>query len=369
MKTEHKLKTQSLIQAQLIDALYHHLPSSLLALFCVTSIIFWVLYSVGEEKNFFTWYVGLNCVLILRSLLFLWYNRTSAEKSLQKYHYYLFILGSSLTGLFLGILGSFLMPDHIMYQALIIILICGVIAGAAQSLSASFLAYIIYLYLTLSPLLIWEFIQILNNDLVYIGIFIGMIIFCIFSSITARREYLMLINHIKLEHDYKILLKNMSTLKNTYKEKSIHDPLTGLYNRRFLDEYLDIQIEIAKRQALKISVHKFGDQILQIFGKKLLATVRKSDIVCRYGGEEFIIVLLDASIDAAKHVAENLRTAIKSIIIQDKSSVINNIAASFGVSGFPLHGQTRSDLIESADKALYHAKKAGRDTVYTFQTT
>src|SRR5690349_20128868 len=100
MKTEQKFKTKNLIQAQLTDALYYHLPSGLLALFCVASIIFWVLHGVDEEKKIFTWYVGLNCVLILRGLLFLWYNRTRAEKNLHKYHYYLFILGSSLTGLF-----------------------------------------------------------------------------------------------------------------------------------------------------------------------------------------------------------------------------------------------------------------------------
>lgn len=380
MKTKHKLTTQSFIQAQLTDALYRNLPSSLLALFCVASIIYWVLYDVIEEKKIFTWYVGLCSILILRGLLFLWYNRTNTEKNLQKYHYYLFVLGSTLTGLFLGVLGSFLMPSNIMYQAFIIILICGVIAGAAQSLSASFLAYIVYLYLTLFPLLIWEFIQILNTHPIYIGIFVGMIIFCIFSSITARREYLMVIRHIELEKNYKTLLQETSRLKNSYKQQATHDKLTTLYNRQFLDQYLTTQLEVAKRQSLHVAVimldidffkkindtygHEYGDEVLQELSKKLLERLRKSDAACRYGGEEFIVVLPDSSINAARHVAESLRNVIKTICIQKDNVFINNLSASFGIAIFPFHGLTGSKLIESADKAMYRAKAEGRDRVY-----
>ncbi|HEV2524599.1 MAG TPA: GGDEF domain-containing protein, partial [Gammaproteobacteria bacterium] len=139
------------------------------------------------------------------------------------------------------------------------------------------------------------------------------------------------------------------------------------------------EITVSKRKSVNIAIimldidffkkindtygHESGDEVLKAVAEKITKNIRKSDVVCRYGGEEFLIVFPDTSQDEAKHVSEILREAIKTISLQSKLVLIENITASFGVSAFPENGLTKQELIASADKALYQAKKEGRDRV------
>jgi diguanylate cyclase (GGDEF)-like protein len=381
MKTNDEHKTQHSILSHLTESLYHSIPIALSTLFLLASVLIWVLHDVIEKKLLMGWYLGFCSLLILRGFQFLWYRRTKLETRLLKYHYYLFILTSCLTASFLGVLGSFMMPHDVIYQSFIIILVSGVIAGSVQSLAASFLANILYIYLALFPILAWEFIQIVERQEIYIGIFAGMLIFCVFSFFTARREYTTLVKHIDLEYNYKRLLRTTSKMKNLYKAQATHDVLTGLYNRSFLNQYLEIEIAFSKRRALSLAViildidffkkvndtygHTCGDEILKATAEKISQGIRKSDMACRYGGEEFLVILSDITQEGAKHVAEVLRKAIKTISIQKQSELVNGITASFGIAIFPQHGVTKEELIEAADNALYQAKKEGRDRIYS----
>jgi len=364
---------------ELTEALYRSLPTSLTALFLVVSVIVWGLNDNIEIKYLYEWYFILCGIIVCRYGLLIWYNHTKLQINLQKYHYYFFVLGSSLTGIFVGMLGSFLMPNDIMHQAFVLILISGILAGSVQSLSASYFANIMYICLIMIPMLTWEFIQILNKMPIFIGVFITMVLFCTFSLVVARHGYLMLVKHLELEFNYKILLQRVTRLKNKYKEQATHDLLTGLYNRQFLYEYFEIELNRAKRKNLNISIimldidffknfndtygHECGDQILQSISNLLNQNIRKSDIACRYGGEEFVILMPETTLEAAREVAEKLRKAIKSISLFRESETVKNITLSFGVSSFPRNGLTRMKIIESADKALYRAKREGRDKV------
>lgn len=379
MKTTKEHKNSPSVLSQLTEALYHGIPIALGTLFLLSSLLVWILHNVIEIKLLMSWYIGFCIILGVRAVQFFWYRRTKMEVQLQKHHYYSFVITSSLTAAFLGVLGSFMMPDNIIYQSFIIILVSGVIAGAVQSLAASFLANILYIYLALLPILTWELIQIFEKKEIYIGIFCGMLIFCIFSFVTARREYATLVKHIELEYRYKKLAHTVSKMKDLYKEQATHDVLTGLYNRSFLNEYLEIEIAFSKRRMLSMAVimididffknfndtygHACGDEILQAVGKKISESIRKSDMVCRYGGEEFIVILSDITLDRAKHVAEILRERIKTVSIQIKAEHINSISASLGIAMFPKEGVSKEELIEAADKALYRAKAEGRDRV------
>ncbi|MGB3312763.1 MAG: PAS domain S-box protein [Nodosilinea sp.] len=166
-------------------------------------------------------------------------------------------------------------------------------------------------------------------------------------------------------------------LHETLKNQSIRDPLTGLYNRRFLEESLTQEIVRAQRKEHPIGVimididhfkrfndtfgHDTGDSVLKLVGALLQTKVRSSDIACRYGGEEMILILPEASLAEAAARAEEIRVAIGQLRVPQASQ--EGLSASLGVACFPQHGSTGSTLIKAADTALYRAKGAGRNQV------
>lgn len=379
MKKDVKFKPKLFVKSELTDALYHSAPVSILSLCVICSILAWQLWGEVKTSYLLIWYVSILFVVILRLILYFWYLGTKTSSKLLTYHYNLFIIGSSMSAMLLGVVGSFLMPNNIMNQSVILILLSGIIAGATQSLRASFVASILYVLLVLVPVLIWEIIQILNNQMMYLSIFLAMSFFCFYSYEIAKRGSIMLKNHLELEYIHKMLLQRVSEMKEKYKEKATHDLLTGLYNHQFFNDFLDIEIAKAKRQNTPIAIimldldhfkilndtygHLSGDIVLQSLGNILMQNVRKSDIACRYGGEEFVIVLPETTLPLAVERAELIRKKIKSVTIQKGSDSISGITASFGVAIFPTNGKTQNELIEAVDKALYQAKNKGRDRV------
>ncbi|MBS1169558.1 MAG: hypothetical protein H6R01_476 [Burkholderiaceae bacterium] len=163
---------------------------------------------------------------------------------------------------------------------------------------------------------------------------------------------------------------------------SIRDNLTGLFNRRYLDEMIVRELARAKRKNLSLTLimtdldrfktindtygHPAGDHVLQVFSELMIKHCRISDICCRYGGEEFLIICLDMTEETAIQRAEQLRIATETTSIQFENGASVNVTASFGIAAFPQHGNTPDALISAADKALYHAKNTGRNLVKSF---
>ncbi len=381
MKKKHEVNTKIFIDKSLTEALYYNVPISIVTMFLVSSIIVWQFYYIIEMQYLFYWYLFICIITIYRIILFLWYKKTCLQERYWKYHYWLFVLGSSSFALLTGILGSFLMPNNIIQQAFILVMISGIVAGAVLGLTPSFLANILFIYIVTIPVLIWELLQIWNHNEIYIGIFFAMLLFCIFSSLVARRGHSLSIKHLELEYNYKGLLQRVSELKDEYKEKSNHDLLTGLYNHQFFINYLNIEIKKTQRKNSMIAIimldidsfkkfndiygHLLGDYILQSLGNLLNQNIRKYDIACRYGGEEFIIMLPETSVHSALERAELIRIAIKSISVQRGSQLISGITVSFGVASYPKDGQTTDELIQAVDKALYQSKNNGGDCIST----
>ena len=166
-------------------------------------------------------------------------------------------------------------------------------------------------------------------------------------------------------------------LRETLKNQSIRDALTGLYNRRYLEEFLEQEIHRAKRNKDSVGVimididyfkrfndnfgHDAGDLVLEEVGKTLINAVRKSDVACRYGGEELMLILPGASVEETQKRAEEIRLAIKQLRLRYRETALDSITASFGVACYPQHGKTSDEVIQTADAALYRAKKQGRD--------
>lgn len=169
-------------------------------------------------------------------------------------------------------------------------------------------------------------------------------------------------------------LKLYATLQN----QSIRDPLTGLFNRRYLGEFLDRELHRAQRNQQSLSLllldvdhfkqfndtfgHDAGDAVLRSLSRFLQASVRNSDIACRYGGEEMVLVLPDTDPNDATQRAEQLRQGMQKMVI-DYPHPLGSITVSIGVACFPTHGRSSGSLLHAADQALYQAKAAGRDRV------
>ncbi|MBB3459775.1 PleD family two-component system response regulator [Rhizobium sp. BK377] len=163
-------------------------------------------------------------------------------------------------------------------------------------------------------------------------------------------------------------------------ELAVTDPLTGLNNRRYLDNHLNVLFNRSMARGRPLSVlitdidrfkqvndtygHDGGDQVLKEFANRVRSTVRGADLACRYGGEEFVVVMPDTSPEIAAAVAERLRAAIESTPFLLKSSGETlNITASFGISSRIASVITPDQLMKQADLALYEAKNTGRNRV------
>jgi diguanylate cyclase (GGDEF)-like protein/PAS domain S-box-containing protein len=167
-------------------------------------------------------------------------------------------------------------------------------------------------------------------------------------------------------------------LHEQLREQALRDPLTGLYNRRYLDESIKRELARAARNNQPVAIimcdidhfklvndthgHLAGDEVLRVFAELLKKHARGSDIVCRFGGEEFVMFLPDMPPAVAYQRAEQLRTELAAKRITLGAAVIQ-VTASFGVAAFPKNGKTMDSLVSAVDAAMYQAKEAGRDRV------
>lgn len=168
-------------------------------------------------------------------------------------------------------------------------------------------------------------------------------------------------------------------LRDSLRKNSIIDALTGLYNRRYLDETLVREIARAERSKQALSVimldidhfktfndnygHDAGDIALREIGALLKNACRTSDIPCRYGGEEFLLILPQADLEAAAARADVIRWETKKLHLTYGAESLPAITVSLGVAAYPLHGNRAEVVIKAADSALYSAKRKGRDRV------
>jgi len=168
-------------------------------------------------------------------------------------------------------------------------------------------------------------------------------------------------------------------LRSTLRQQSIRDALTGMYNRRYMEETLERELLRASRNKEPVGVimmdidhfkqfndtfgHQAGDVLLQSLGRFLLSHVRGEDVACRYGGEEFILLLPGSSKVKSYQRADELREKVSSINVSFQGQTLGAISLSFGVAVFPEHGNLPEALIQAADQALYKAKTKGRNCV------
>jgi diguanylate cyclase (GGDEF)-like protein len=170
-------------------------------------------------------------------------------------------------------------------------------------------------------------------------------------------------------------------LMSTLRESALRDPMTGLHNRRFLQEYVDILVSYTDRNKSSFTVlmadldyfkqindtygHEAGDATLKALAKELTNSVRASDLVIRYGGEEFLILLRDTPPEKGLPVAEKIRETIENMKVELTGVVVQR-TISIGIAGYPENSSNFWQVVKYADVALYQAKDAGRNRVLRF---
>jgi diguanylate cyclase (GGDEF)-like protein len=174
-----------------------------------------------------------------------------------------------------------------------------------------------------------------------------------------------------------LYLVEVRKTERTLRRQALRDPLTGLFNRRFFDAGLEQEIMRSRRSANPLSLlildidhfknfndeygHEAGDAVLRAIGQLLQTQVRGGDVACRFGGEEFVILMPDAALQSAEVRGRQILEAIRGLEIPHQGHLLPPVTASLGVAEFPSHGSSAERLLEAADNALYKAKRSGRD--------
>lgn len=163
------------------------------------------------------------------------------------------------------------------------------------------------------------------------------------------------------------------------RDQAIRDALTGLYNRRYLEESLDREESRARRSGQPLGLmlididhfkrfndtlgHAAGDAVLRAMGEYLMSAARGEDIVSRYGGDEFVLVMSQASLSTLWERADKLRHGVQELEIEYDGQRVGPVTLSMGIAIYPYHGENGQAVLRVADAALYRAKQAGRNSV------
>ena len=201
----------------------------------------------------------------------------------------------------------------------------------------------------------------------------------VFRDVTDRKE---------VEKDLRYAMDRMQTqlieiglLQSQLREQAIRDALTNLFNRRYLEETLERELARAARERYPLCVvmididhfkdvndthgHGAGDLVLRALADRVTKQSRQGDFVCRFGGEEFVLVMPNIGIEIAKERALELHRIIEELsVLYGRFNL--SITVSMGLACYPEHGDTKEDLMRAADKALYTAKREGRNQISVY---
>lgn len=184
-------------------------------------------------------------------------------------------------------------------------------------------------------------------------------------AVTAAKQMALALANLNLRHSLFL--------------QAIHDPLTGLYNRRYMEETLEREIYRVQRKGSSLGIvmldldhfkrfndtygHEAGDTLLREVSQYLRNHIRQGDIACRYGGEEFLLILPEAALEITRERAENLRLGVQLLQVKYQGQSLGTVTVSLGVAIYPDHGTKGDEVIRAADAALYRAKQEGRNRV------
>lgn len=378
---EHQRSINDSVFSAQVNILHANLLTSVPANFICAFIVFISLFQSQNKTVITGWFAAVLLVSLFRIGSLYFYRRHPRSDN---WHLSIFIVGVGLSALLWGAVNSvFMPPEDLMHQMVVIVITAGVTAGGTQTLNANVKASLLYVVIIFVPLTVWLFLQ---GSFVYSLLGIAMIAYIGFMALTALRGNKLLVTTLTLQYENQALVEKISISNSklldyskTLYQQSTHDSLTGLFNRRYLDETLarELQYAIRERQTLCVAMldldffksfndtygHAAGDEMLKFVGALMNNTFRKSDICCRFGGEEFLVILVNADTTFAEDRLDHFRQVVKQGIVTFQGKVLPPMTVSIGIAEAPRQGASVEDIIHAADIALYSAKKAGRDRI------
>ena len=201
----------------------------------------------------------------------------------------------------------------------------------------------------------------------------------VFRDITERKQVEKRLRYVNDRLQGQLI--EIGLLQSKLREQAIRDPLTNLFNRRYLEETLDRELSRAARENYPVCVimidldhfkrindthgHEAGDLVLKAIADVLSECSRRGDFACRYGGEEFVITMPNITLETAYERAEGLRQSLNGLSVPYEYYNLS-VTISMGIACFPENGQMRETILRAADQALYAAKEAGRDHILSY---
>jgi diguanylate cyclase (GGDEF)-like protein/PAS domain S-box-containing protein len=201
----------------------------------------------------------------------------------------------------------------------------------------------------------------------------------VFRDITERKQVEKRLRYVNDKLHGQLI--EIGLLQSKLREQAIRDPLTNLFNRRYLEETLDRELSRASREEYPVCIimidldhfkrindthgHEAGELVLKAIADALAEQSRRGDFACRYGGEEFVVVMPNINLETAYERAEELRQSLNLLSVPYGYYSLS-VTISMGIACFPEHGQTREGILRAADQAMYAAKQAGRDHILSY---
>jgi diguanylate cyclase (GGDEF)-like protein len=368
------------VRSDQIRLLRQH-PSLILVNLVNALLVFVVLWSAFPHRWLIGWYALFAIIIPARLILARvsrqrgWPIATVARIA---------VAGSAATGATWGLLAwPILTIPGLAYPVFIAFVLGGMTAGAVLLDAAYLPAFAAFVL----PILVPASIAFpMPGDEVSLAMGLMLVAFTAVYAVVGWRANRWIVDTLRLQAQRENLTADLyrTTAELTRREAILrimanHDQLTGLFNRYYLLETLGRELSRARRLQVPISIaildidhfkdyndnfgHEAGDEVLRTTAAMLKDAVRSTDIVCRYGGEEFLIVFLDSAAAAALPRLGQICQEIRQRAHLYRGSAIPSVTMSIGVAEFPQHGRSVDALIRAADRALYAAKKAGRDCI------
>ena len=339
-----------------------------------------LLREVADDAALLVWVTAVVAVLLIRLLITKRFLRISGEAFDVRKWEYIYVAGAFASGVTWGLLTLFYTPDWpIFYQAMLFIVITGVIGAAFNTNGSVFIAFPAF-YVPLILFLTYAMLR--QNEEGHTGLAILFLIYAASMHASSVRFYNRLTHTLRLQHENEKLNEQLAKSN----ERLIHlaeiDPLTQVFNRRFMDRFLSTEWKrhLEERRAISMLFididffkqyndtygHSAGDDCLSTVARALKGNIRiERDIVARYGGEEFAVILPHTECAEAQHIADRIMTDIWALDIEHAASEAgSSLTVSIGIASMiPDKTHDETTLVKIADDALYNAKRTGRNRI------
>lgn len=336
-----------------------------------------LLWSVYPTPVLFGWLMAMACAVLARLTLWSRFRRGDPKPEHLPVWGGAFVLGAIATGMLWGALASIvLVTDDPAYYVFVAFLLGGMTAGSALQDSAYLPAFYGFTAPAVLPMIA---AMLLRHEPVLWEMGLLMAAFALVLMLTGRGNHRWITRTITLRLEQARLNAELQRAGEKLAELALHDPLTGLFNRRYVAETLPREIHRAVRDRARLVValldvdhfksfndsfgHAAGDLALRMVGEQLRRGVRAGDIACRYGGEEFLVVLAECDALEAKRRLGEVCRRIRREPLQFEGRRLPAVTLSVGVAELSTDLVEAEALIAAADAALYAAKKSGRDRI------